>query len=619
MKIRKLNFVFLCISILLFANYLFKISIDKSLSNWSEQNNAVKVDVIASEENLQMIEKFIEQYDEKYVLIDKREIVSNEVSSLSTLPAIVNRNININQSTGSDINNGQYYFWGVNNDQFIKIINPLLEVENYIDPMLQKIIINTTFVAVISFLIISLFLTNIAKLNNNFKKCSLLAFEGFERKNIIIHYIKSNFKFDISCILIIFLSFIIIFKIPIIYGLLASIIIFVLLVLNYAIDSFRLARHLRSVTIKVDKKYTYIPFNVTKSIFLSVVISLILVTANLLVVNTEEYKRISNALNIRNQYGMFYGTNSGNDSESFFFSNSFHELENDASDEILPNIDYLFVSPQFDSSNNPSIIVNKRYFDYNTAKDIEGNNINVDKLNPDTCYYFVPTAQIDKFTTEDNCKNEAIIEIADDQSFPTYYPKFPNSDYGLITDTVLMLFPNEIITNQYGSYTNIYYPLDSERQFKDEQYVTSTLRTYGLLDNTGAFQTGYQYVNYLFLGIKVIILGLLATITTLSLLLIYMLFITINQLFKDKYMYATLLRLEGFNIIQSYREILKVIYIGTIIELIIINFISPFKIVTISFWIWIMIIYSVEAVIIILYIKHLESKNQSSILKGEYD
>ncbi len=419
--------------------------------------------------------------------------------------------------------------------------------------------------------------------------------------------------------LLIAISLTIFFKIPIICTLLCIILIFTLLILNYIIDIFRICRYLSNVNIKINKKYSYIPFNLIKIIFLSIVITFILVTANMLKTNIEEYNHINYALNIRNDYGMFHGTNSGNDSEDFFFSDSFHSLQTEASLEILPNIDYLFVSPQFDSNNNPSIIVNAPYFDYNIIIDSSGNNINVEQLDSGTCYYFVPSNQIDAFPTQNNCEKEDVIEIDDGQSFPTYNPNFPNSDYGVIKDTVLMFFPNDIITNQYASYTNIYYPLDSNGRFKDKQYVTSILSSYGIFDNTGQFQTGSQFVNYLFIGVKVIILGLFSAILVLSLLLIYMLFITINQLFIDKHMYATLLRLEGYTIIQSYFEILKVIFTGTVIELIIINFISPFKIYNVSFWICVLSVYSIEALIVILYIKYLENKNQSTILKGEYD
>ncbi len=169
MNIRNLNLALLCISIFFYANYSFAIHIEKSFNNWAEENNAVKVNVITSTDNLQLIEKIIEDYDEKYVLIENRNIVSNDTDSLSNLPQLVNSNLNINQSNANDIINGQYYFWGQNNNQFLKIINPLLEVETYLDPMLQKIIINTIFLAIISFLVISLLLTNISKLNSSLK------------------------------------------------------------------------------------------------------------------------------------------------------------------------------------------------------------------------------------------------------------------------------------------------------------------------------------------------------------------------------------------------------------------------------------------------------------------
>lgn len=619
MNIRNLNVAFLCISILFFASYLFAANIDKSLDNWADETSAVKVNVTASTDNLQIINKLIVDYDEKYVLIDNRNIMTNDAESLSNLSQLIVSNLNINQSNETDITNGQYYFWGESNDQFLQMINPLLEVETHFDPVLKKIIVNTIFLAIISFLIISLFLTNVSKLNTNLKKCSLLAFEGFEPVNIIIYYIRSNFKFDSSCILFIAIVLTFFFNIPIIYGILCLILIFILLVLNYVIDSFRLFRYLRNVNIRISHKSNYIPFNICKSIFLSIVISLILVTANMLRTNIEEYNHINSALNIRNDYGMFRGTNSGNDSEDFFFSDSFHSLENEASLEIVPNIDYLFASSQFNQDNNPSIIVNNAYFKYNNIVDSFGNNINIDELDDGTCYYFVPHKQIDAFPVQANCKSEKIIEIADGQSFPTYNPHFPNSDYGLITDTVLMLFPDDIIAKQYASYTNIYYPLNNKGGFEDEEYVTSTLKSYGILDNTSQFQTGNQFVAYLFIGIKAIILGLVSAIIVLSLLLIYMLFITINQLFKDKYMYATLLRLEGFSIIKSYRKILQVIYIGTIIELIIVNLISPYKIYSLSFWICILVVYGIETIIILIYIRYLETKNQAAILKGEYD
>lgn len=619
MYIRNLNVAFLCISILFYANYLFAANIDKSLDNWADETSAVKVNVTASTDNLQIISKLSIDYDENYALINNRNIISNDTDSISNLPQLIVSNLNISQSNETDITSGQYYFWGESNDQFLQMINPLLEVETHFDPVLKKIIVNTIFLALISFLVISLFLTNISKLNTNLKKCSLLAFEGFDRWNIIIHYIKLNFIFDLSCILIIAIILTVVLKIPIIYTLLSVILILVLLLLNYLIDCFRLFRYLSNVNIKIYKKSSYVLFNICKSIFLSIVITLILVTANMLRVNIDEYNHINSALNIRNDYGMFRGTNSGNDSEDFFFSDSFHNLENEASLEIIPNIDYLFASSQFDQDNNPSIIVNNDYFDYNNIVDNLGNDININELDDGTCYYFVPHKQIDAFPTQANCKSEKIIEIADGQSFPTYNPHFPNSDYGLITDTVLMLFPDDIIAKQYASYTNIYYPLNNKGGFEDEQYVTSTLKSYGILDNTSQFQTGNQFVDYLFIGIKVIILGLSLVIIVLSLLLIYMLFITINQLFKDKYMYATLLRLEGFNIVKSYHKILKVVYIGTIIELIIVNFISPYKICNISFWICILIVYGIETVIVLMYIRHLETKSQVAILKGEYD
>lgn len=567
--------------------------------------------------------KSIKINDQKYNL-EKEKCLSSTNKTCKKLNNLNSNKYEIKYSGNQKFSDGIYFFQGQNLEKFTTELNQLYQQQNNtIDKeIVVKIQAMILLVFIIFLLILNIFLI-INIIYTNSKKRNLFLLEGTSKNKITL---KLSLKFLWRLLIVTIPLIIIVF---ILFGIHNSTILALFLIiifsqhLIYTIGIFletgkNLNNILKGVSKNINIKIIYI-----FKIIINITLTLILVYMSILMIqNIEEYKQMNKELNIRNDYGRFQGTSQGNDTLKHIESSEYQETVKKASDEIFDKIDYF--SMTYGTTTNDETIqtltTTNKYLDYNKIYTAEGKQLKTSELEKDTCYYLVPSKYIGKFSElriTGNCDKEQTIEIKDNQKLPTYQIVSYSQKYRMISNPIISIM-NKEYTNQYNNYASIYYEVNSKGEPKNSKFIYQTLKKYNLYDNTLAFKSMNEQVNYLFLGTIFIIKILALNIILLLVILIYILNLVIKIYFEQNYKIITMYKLEGIGIKKRYKKLLGTLFKQGVFELLIVQLlIKDVKNHYIIFLLIVLLINIINWIIIILYIKKIEKKKEHLILKGE--
>ncbi|MFV0288696.1 MAG: hypothetical protein ACK5HR_04515 [Mycoplasmatales bacterium] len=540
----------------------------------------------------------------------------------------------LQKTTENELNDGSYYFFKGNLTEFgekLSLLNSKVVKEN----IWKYYLFNYILLGLIIINIIFIFMIVFKKALKEKKRRNLILLSGYSLNKIIINESKnlSNVIGGVTVIYILLIFIISKFwgiKIEDILLIFIILLIFdILLIILYSI--FILITTSQDIGEVIKKQVTYVKLQKFLNFFkisLLIIFTLILTLAvNIFTINYHSYHNLNQALNIRNDFGQFQGTNIGNDTEEYFTSQKYHDLENKASAEILNNVDFFLsylaeYSPAENNDNNQDIYIIDtvaKYLDYNNIIDINGKKIKSEQLATDTCYYLIP----EKYTEIDllgNCEKEKIIQIENNQQLPSYDYLAKLDTYGVVTNPIIIIYSKEDSKN-VATYDNIYYPINKDGTMVNEEYVTNVLKKYGIYDNTNKFYTINEDVKYSFLGIVAILEALTIFILILLLNLYFVLKFVVTIYFEENSTKIALYTLEGYNIIKIYSELLKKLVKDFIFEFIVIELLCLILHINLILSVIIIIFtYLIVLIITIINIKKIEKSKLNNILKGvDYD
>lgn len=543
----------------------------------------------------------------------------------------INRNNYTIKKGDEKFSNGIYYFKGVNLTDFGEQLSYVISEDDNTSSKLKLYYLKIYFLTFI--FIITIFANLLFLVSYNFKnklKYNILIISGYGKKRIIFGYTKRLFTYYFIT-LISSLIFLILFssnqnKEIIFLFLISMLLIFMLLLVNFVIMILAIKDNIKDVINPDSEKKIYKIIIIIISIFSIICVLLFSFLLNNFIDNYKEYQDINHALNIRFDYGKFRGVSQGNDTYEYFTSQQFHNNEQKVTEEILPRIDYFYsdigVLPgdnqKIEGSEINVIRTSSKYLDYNEIIKANQEHLTKDELLKDTCYYLIPIKYKESISLVDECAENKIIYLQNNQVFPSYQYQILYETKGLVTDPILIIYSKEYLDNNIASYDNIYYPIDDTGEVKDKDIITGALKKQGLLDNVLSFNTLQEDVMYNFLGIKIILQTLALVMLILFSVLIFLIYQKIKLYFEINVSRIVLLNLEGYSLLKIYRKFIRKHLSEILVELIIIIIFS--NLISLSLFytlISYLIVYILKFIIIMIIINKVNNLNINKHIKGE--
>lgn len=528
---------------------------------------------------------------------------------------------NVN-SENAKFNDGIYYFWGDNLGQFLREINPIIQDINKIPTLNYYKQIAILIIIILTLLFVTFIFITYKYTNDEYKRV-LLILNGYTKRELIYRYILKFWKINLSISIGLNVFSYLFFKSSIFEMRVILIIQFVILLI-FSLNVLYIL-HLKtnkSINGVVKNKNNLNKFNnflmTFKFIFLILFLLSIITLVTMVKKSYTEYHNLTQSYNIRKDYGTFGGTNKGNDTEEYIFSQQFHDTLEKISQTYLENVDYLYATPAYDE-NYKYLTVNPKYLEYNDIYDTNNQKIDEQTISSkNICYTLIPEKYKEQKNITSECENGKKIYIANNQKLPTYNDSKEFNKYGEITNSIITIEPNSYF-NSFVDITSVYLPL-KDSQPVNYKKLTEELKKAGIYDNVSAFRTINEKIKYTLLAQVLIIKILIIFAILLMVIFCLIINLVLENYFRLNYQKIILHKLQGESFFQRYKKLSKIFLLQMTFEILIVNIFTELKIYnSFIFFTSIIIIYSIILVFIAAKILRLENKNINQILKGAYD